>query len=197
MKSYKQYGAYPGTGEIIYLLGMGSLLVASILMPGLGYTARIIERAKRSYDWEKSQKEWRKFNPHILKFNLKRLKEQKVVEIVKENGQEIIKLTKKGHTKYLKFKLEELSLKSKSWDGKWRIVIYDISKFKKSQTNAFRYILKYINFLPLQKSVYLTPYPCEEQITYLREYFGIGDEVLFIRADKIENEEIYKKYFGL
>lgn len=197
MKRYKDYGEYPGTGEIIYLLGMGTLILASIFMPGLGYTVRMIERAKRNYDWQKSQKEWKKFNPYFLKFNLKRLLEQKVVEIVREKGQEIVKLTKKGHTKYLKFKLEELSLKDKRWDGKWRIVIYDISKFKKSKTNAFRYILKYINFLPLQKSVYLTPYPCEEQITYLREYFGIGGEVLLIRADKIENEDIYKQYFGL
>lgn len=197
MKRYKDYGEYPGTGEIIYLLGMGTLILASIFMPGLGYAARMIERAKRSYDWQKSQKEWRKFNPYFLKHNLKRLKGQKVVEIVKEKGQEIVKLTKKGHTKYLKFKLEELSLKGKRWDSKWRIVIYDISKFKKSQTNAFRYILKYINFFPLQKSVYLTPYPCEEQIAYLREYFGIGDEVLLIRSDKIENEDIYKQYFGL
>lgn len=197
MKKYKKYGEYPGTGEIIYLLGMGTLLVASIFMPGLGYAARMIDRTKRSHDWQKSQKEWRKFNPYSLKFNLKRLKEQKVVEIIKENGQEIIKLTKKGYTKYLKFKLEELSLSGKRWDGRWRIVIYDISKFKRSQQTAFRYILKYINFLLLQKSVYLTPYPCEEQITYLREYFGLGDEVLLIRADKIENEEIYKQYFGL
>lgn len=197
MKKYKKYGEYPGTGEIIYLLGMGTLLVASIFMPGLGYAARMIDRAKRSYDWQKSQKEWRRFNPYFLKYNLKRLKEQKVVEIIKEGEQEIVKLTKKGYTKYLKFKLEELSLKGKAWDGKWRIVIYDISKFKRNQQNAFRYILKYINFLLLQKSVYLTPYPCEEQITYLREYFGIGDEVLLIRADYIENENIYKQYFGL
>lgn len=197
MKKYKNYGEYPGTGEIIYLLGMGTLLVAGIFMPGLGYTYRMIDRAKRSYDWEKSQKEWRKFNPYFLKYNLKRLKEQKIVEIVKENGQEIVKLTKKGHTKYLKFKLEELSLKGKRWDGKWRIVIYDISKFKRREQNAFRYILKYINFLLLQKSVYLTPYPCEEQISYLREYFGIGDEVILLRADYIENDEIYKQYFGL
>lgn len=197
MRKYKKIGEYPSTGEIIYLLGMGTLLLASIFMPGLGYTARMIDKAKRSYDWKKSQKEWKKFNPYFLKYNLKRLKQQKVVEIINKDGQEIVKLTKKGYTKYLKFILEELSLKGRKWDGKWRIVIYDISKFKRNQQTAFRYILKYINFLLLQKSVYLTPYPCEEQITYLREYFGIGDEVILIRADKIENEFVYKQYFGL
>lgn len=197
MKKYKNYGEYPGTGEIIYLLGMGTLLLASVFMPGLGYAAEMINRAKRRRDWRMSQKEWRKFNPYFLKHNLKRLREQKVVEIIEKNGKEVVRLTKKGHTKYLKFKLEELSLKGKVWDGKWRIVIYDISKFKRNQQNAFRYILKYINFLLLQKSVYITPYPCEEQVTYLREYFGIGNEVIFITADKIENDESYKQYFGI
>ncbi len=51
--------------------------------------------------------------------------------------------------------------------------------------------------LQIQKSVYVTPYPCEDQVIYLREYFDIGDEVLMFRADKIENEEIYKDYFGI
>lgn len=194
-KKYK--GEYPSTAEIIYLLGMGTLLVGTIFMPGLGYAARMIDRAKRDYDWKQSQRQWKKFNPYVLKRNLKRLREQKVVEIIEKDGEEIIKLTQKGHTKYLKFRLEELSLYGKRWDGKWRIVIYDIAKFKKNQVSAFRNILKYINFFQLQKSVYLTPYPCDEQIAYLREYFGIGDEVLLLRVDKIENEDSYKQYFDL
>lgn len=188
---------YPNTKEIIYLLGMGAILTATIFMPGLGYVASMLNRAKRNYEWKKSQREWRKFNPHILKRNLKRLREQKIVEIIKKDDEEIIKLTQKGYAKYLKFKLEELSLNGKKWDGKWRIVIYDIAKFKKNQVSAFRNVLKYINFYRLQKSVYLTPYPCDEQILYLREYFGIDTEVLLIRADKIENEYLYKQYFGL
>lgn len=176
---------------------MGTLLVATVFMPGLGYVAKTINQTRRENDRQKSKKEWLKFNPHMLKYNLKRLKDQKVVEIINLDGQEIIKLTQKGYTKYLKFKMEKLSLKGKNWDKKWRVVIYDIAKFKRNQQSAFRYILKYINFLQLQKSVYLTPYPCEDYIEYLREYFGLSDEVLLLRVDKIENEEIYRKYFGL
>lgn len=193
----KYAGEYPSIQEIIYFLGMGTLLVGTIFMPGLGYTVRMINRAKKNHEWKQSQRQWKKFNPYVLKRNLKRLRDQKVVEIVEKDGEELIRLTQKGHVKYLKFKLEELSLQGKGWDGKWRIVIYDVAKFKKNQVSAFRNILKYINFFQLQKSVYLTPYPCDEQIAYLREYFGIGDEVLLIRADRIEKEEFYKQYFGI
>lgn len=188
---------YPSSKEIIYLLGMGALLAGTILLPGLGYVAGVVARAKRQHDWEQSQKQWKKFNPYLLKRNLKRLRDQRIVELIDNDGQQVIKLTQKGQTKYLKFSLEHLSLNNKNWDGKWRIIIYDIAKFKKNQVNAFRNILKYINFYQLQKSVYLTPYPCEEQTLFLREYFGISDEVILIRADQIENEVFYKQYFGL
>lgn len=188
---------YPNTKEILYLLGLGTLLTASILMPGLAVAGNAIIRAKRKHDYLNSQKEWKKFNLILLKRNLKRLQEQKVVEIIKENDQEIIKLTNKGRTKYLRFKLEELSLKGKSWDGKWRLVIYDISKFKKLNQNNFRTIIKTIRFYPLQKSVYLTPYECKEEINYLREYFDLGTEVIYLEINKLENEQFYRDYFGL
>ncbi len=192
-----QKDEYPSTKEILYLLGMGTLLIGSIVMPGLAVAAGSIYRAKRRYDWEQSQKEWKKFNLKLLRRNLKRLQNQKIVEIINESGQEVIKLTQKGHTKYLRCKLEELSLKGRPWDGKWRLVIYDISKLKKSAQENFRRVLKQINFFPLQKSVYLMPYKCSEEIGYLREYFNLGEEVLLLEVSKLENESYYKQYFGL
>lgn len=193
----RQKEQYPSTKEVLYLLGMGSLLVGAILMPGLGIAASTLYRAKRKHDWLESQKEWKKFNLKLLKRNLRRLHNQKVVEIVEKDGQEVIKLTQKGHTKYLRFKLEELSLKGKPWDGKWHLVIYDISKLKRSAQENFRRILKQINFFPLQKSVYLTPYKYTGEIEYLREYFNLSEEVLLLEVSKLENDSFYKQYFGL
>ncbi|MDP3954761.1 MAG: hypothetical protein Q8Q15_00160 [bacterium] len=190
-------GQYPTTKEIVYLLGMGALIATSLVMPGVGMIAKEVVKAKRQYDWSKEQKTWKKFNHKFLKRNLKRLYDQKLVEIVAKNGQEIIKLTQKGRTKYLKFKLQDISLKSKNWDGKWRLVIYDINKLKKRNQENFRRTLKQMNFWPLQKSVYLTPYECQEEIEYLREYFGLGEEVLLMVVSRLENERIYKEYFGL
>lgn len=188
---------YPSTKEILYLLGMGTLLVGSILMPGLSMAGGAIIKAKRKHDFLESQKAFRKFNLKLLKRNINRLKTQKIVEIVEKDGQQIIKLTKKGKTKYLKFRLEELSLKGRAWDGKWRVVMYDINKYKKSNQNSFRWLLKQIRFLQLQKSVYLTPYPCQEEVNYLREYFNLSSEVLYLEVNKLENEQYYKEYFGL
>lgn len=188
---------YPTNKEILLLLGVGTLLTASIVMPGLTVAAGAIMRAKRKHDWEENQKAWKKFNIPLLRRNLKRLYEQKLVEVVEEKGQEVIKLTQKGHTKYLRFKMEDWSNKARGWDGKWRVVIYDICKLKKSRQEAFRRILKQMNFWPLQKSVYLIPYKCYEAVNYLREYFNLGKEVMVLEVSKLENEGYYKQYFSL
>lgn len=193
----KPKGNYPTTKEILYLLGMGTLVVASIVAPGAGYIAKGIMEWKEEAERKQAQKEWLKFNQAALRRNIKRLQAQNVVEIVKSDDVDVVRLTTKGRTKYFKFKLEEISLKKQQWDGKWRIVIYDISKYKRNQQSAFRNVIKRINMLQLQKSVYVTPYPCTKEIAYLREYFEIGDDVILIRADAIENEAAYRKYFGV
>ncbi|MDO8570610.1 MAG: hypothetical protein Q7R97_03430 [Candidatus Daviesbacteria bacterium] len=188
---------YPTNKEILLMLGVGTLLIASIVMPGLGIAAGAIMKAKRKHDWKENQKEWKKFNVPLLRRNLKRLHENKLVEVIEENGQEVVKLSQKGHTKYLKYRMEDWSNKGKGWDGKWRVVIYDISKLKKSKQESFRRMLKQMNFWPLQESVYLIPYQCYEAIGYLREYFNIGEEVMVLEVSKLENEDHYKKYFGI
>lgn len=189
--------SYPSTKDILIILGIGVGVATSFLLPGLPIALGAIGKAKSKYDWEKNQKAWKQFNVKYLKRNLKRLHEQKLVEVVEENGQEIVKLTQKGHTKYLRYKMEDWSNNNKGWDGKWRLVIYDISKLKKAKQEAFRRMLKQMNFWPLQESVYLTPYKCQDSIGYLREYFNIGEEVMLLEVSKLENEGHYKQYFGL
>lgn len=188
---------YPETKKIISLLGIGAILAGSFLMPGLAVAAGSIARIKRRHDFNHVQREWKKFNQYYLKKNIKRLHDQKIIEITEKDGQEIIKLTEKGQTKYLRFRLQVLSLKNRSWDGKWRLVIYDINRVKRAAGENLRKMLKQIHFLQLQRSVYLTPYKCQEEIEYLREYFGIGEEVLLLEVSKLENESYYKQYFGL
>lgn len=188
---------YPTNKEILLLLGVGTLLIASVVMPGLAAAAGAVMRAKKRRDWEERQKAWKKFNVPLLRRNLKRLYEQKLVEVVEEKGQEVVKLTQKGQTKYLRFKMEDWSDKAKGWDGKWRVVIYDIGKLKKTQQESFRRMLKQMNFWPLQESVYLTPHKCRDVVNYLRDYFNIGEEVMLLEVSRLENEGYYKQYFGL
>ena len=87
--------------------------------------------------------------------------------------------------------------KPKIWDGKWRIVIFDIPKHKKRARDALREKLKELGFYPFQKSVWVFPYPCEKEIQFLVELFDIWPYVNLIVAENISNDIKLRKHFKL
>lgn len=188
----------PKVKDVLALLGIGTLLFASFVMPGLPLAIGAFAKGERERRWQQDKKEWEKFNLWRLRQILKRLHRQKMVKVIKKNGEAIVVLTKKGKTKLLKYKLEEMIIKKqKHWDGKWRLIIYDIAAKKKYTQELFRKMLKKFKFLQLQKSVYLYPFDCKNEIEFLRQYYKIGKDVIILTISGLENEEVYKKYFGL
>lgn len=188
----------PTVKGVLLLLGIGTLLAGTVLVPTLPMAIKPFIDFYKSRQREKDFKEWNRFNQPRLRFLLKRLHQQKEVEISEENGATIIKLTNKGKLRFLKFKLEEMIIdKPPRWDGKWRLIIYDIGKEKRHLSEIFRTFLKRMEILKLQKSVYLTPYKCDEQIEFLRQFYGLDKEVLYLVVSKLENEIAYKNYFGI
>ncbi|MBL7159379.1 hypothetical protein ISS85_02815 [Candidatus Microgenomates bacterium] len=187
---------YPYVKDVLKLLGMGAFLGATLVMPGLIKLTPSLFGKKKSK--KRRLKEWEKFNLPRLRQTIKRLYEQKMVKVVETRDGSIVKLTEKGELKALRFKFEGMVIgKPKRWDKKWRLIIYDIPKSKKTAQGAFRRMLKEMKFLQLQKSVYLCPFPCEQEIKFLREVYGIGRDVLILTVEKIENDQVYRKYFGV
>jgi virulence-associated protein VapD len=131
------------------------------------------------------------YNPYYIKRTMKRLKKQQLVE---QQGSVYI-LTKRGKRWILKYTLEDLAIPApKVWDGKWRLVIYDVARHKAALRNIFRTTLRKIGFYNVQESVWLHPYPCEKEISFLRDYCGI--DLIFVIANKIEHDGVYKTHFG-
>jgi hypothetical protein len=183
----------PKVKDVLLLIGAGSFLAASVLMPGLPLLAKPFLDKKR----EEERNQWKKYNNWRLKQVLKRLHEQKLVEILETKDGYTVKVTEKGRRRRLKYNLDELMLTNKKWDKKWRIIVYDVDESKKPLRNVFQKVLRKLEFLQIQKSVYLTPYPCEDEIEYLRQIYGIGPEVVLLTIAGLENEQAYKEYFGL
>ena len=183
----------PKVKEILILLGAGTFLAASIIMPGLPMALKPFLDEKR----RKEANEWKKFNTWRLKQVLKRMYDQKLIEVVEANGEHIVRVSDNGKRKLLRFDIDAMELNQKNWDGKWRIIIYDIYTSKKQERELFRKTLKRLKFLKLQKSVYLTPFNCYDEIEYLRQICNIGNEVLILTVSGIENESAYKEYFGV
>lgn len=140
----------------------------------------------------------KKYDQSTFNRTIDRLRKQKLVEIVAEGEQTVVKITDEGRVRALRYKLSEIQVKKqKIWDGKWRIVIFDIPEKYKKVREIFRDHLKMMEFYMLQKSVWVYPYPCESEIEFLRQVYNVGINVTYILAEKIENGEDLKVHFGL
>lgn len=108
-----------------------------------------------------------------------------------------VEITNKGRTEILKFDLNTLEIeKPDHWDGKWRIVFFDISEKQKKERDFLCQKLKAMNFYLIQKSVFIHPFPCEKEIKFLREVLGIPHQVKMGILEKADNENDLKRIFS-
>ncbi|MAG60046.1 hypothetical protein CMO96_04635 [Candidatus Woesebacteria bacterium] len=186
---------YATVKQILHLAGIGAFIAGSLILPGL---PRLLRGRALNYDDFFPAKKWDDFDGSRLRQRLKELHKQKVVRIYQTGDKFVVQITKKGRKRLLKYKLNNLKIpEPKKWDGKWRIVAYDIPKEKNSARDALRATLKRFNFLELQKSVYLYPYPCADMVEFIRELYGVGEHVTFLTVGNLEDENAYKEHFKL
>ena len=128
-----------------------------------------------------------------------RLQKNRLLKIKKVGGKFTIELTKEGKQKFKQIQLENLRIaKPPKWDGKWRIVIFDIpDNTMRSAREILRARLKGWEFYPLQKSVWICPWPCEDEIRLVAELYGVVPYVHIIVAEKITEDFEARKHFGL
>lgn len=127
------------------------------------------------------------------------LKRNGLIILKEDDGKITAELTENGKRKIKQYQFEELKIaKPKKWDKKWRLVIFDIpEKRKKSAREALRNKLINLNFFQLQKSVWVHPYSCENEIQLTAEIFGVTSFINIIIADKILDDVRAKSHFGL
>lgn len=113
-------------------------------------------------------------------------------------GTKYIQLTDKGKKQLRLWGLAGYEIKKpKRWDKKWRILSFDIKEKKREVRDKLRLTLSKMGFYPIQRSVWVYPYDCEEFVQMLKADFRIGWEILYIIADQIENEQKLIEYFEL
>jgi len=127
------------------------------------------------------------------------LQKQGYIKIGKRNHQIYISLTEKGKKKAGRFQIDNLKIKKPiKWDRKWRLVIFDISQLQRIKREAFRGKLKDLGFAPLQKSIWIHPYPCKDEIDLLKEFFGLSlKELRLITAESIGDDTYPRGVFKL
>ena len=188
MRLYKGTRPY----KIVQQLAVGGgVLLISLVNPVAG--AGIVKDIMRQYFRGKYFERQRFLN------DLAHLQRRELIDWKETpDGMVRMTLTKNGRVKILEYKLDEMHVeKPARWDRKWRLVVFDVPVDKKQARDALGVKLVELGFYPLQKSVYLMPFPCEDQIEFIATVFDVRKNVLILYVSNFEGEEKLMRHFGL
>ncbi|MDO8676094.1 MAG: hypothetical protein Q7K16_00305 [Candidatus Azambacteria bacterium] len=172
------------------LIGLGAIgvvVVIGAIAPGLFEIFRKRKIFKNKYDRNG-------FNRRIVY-----LKSKKLIQINdNSDGTCAVELTEKGRRKILKYDIDTLKIKPmKKWDGRWRFVMFDIPDKHRKTSNALREKLKELGFFQFQKSIWVYPYPINDEITFISEIFSIRQFVKTGEIINLEDDSQLKSAFKL
>ncbi|MDI6778024.1 MAG: hypothetical protein QMD77_02430 [Patescibacteria group bacterium] len=166
------------TGYIcLSLFELGEIMAKSFLNPYecLGYSR------KKSYNIPDF------LTKNNINSGIRRLIDQGMVE-KKGNATGLTKTGKKVIERILGKK----KILEKKWDGKYRLVIFDIPENKKKIRNWLRGELYLLNYIQLQKSVFIGKYPLTpDTVSDIRKH-RIHEHVNYLLVDKIYDERKLK-----
>ena len=171
--------------DILKSLAIGGVLTAGLVLPNI----------VQLLDFFGVTKSAEKFK---IIGAIERMKQKKLVRIYHKDGTDIVEITELGKKKVLSYDLENIKInRPKKWDGYWRIVVFDVPEKNKKARRALNFKLNEMEFFPLQKSVFVCPFECKDEIDFVAEFFGIKKYVRFVLAKNIENDEFLRSYYNL
>lgn len=176
-----------------------------ILLLGLANALDIFEELKdpftvvsksyeQMYGWVPKQYRRHEFD-HLVWRSLK----AGYIEKVEKNGNIYIRVTSQGE-KRIQRDFPILHLQKKSWDGKWRMIMFDIQELEKRKREDLRRKLKELGFGMLQESVFITPHDIVKDFSEYVDNIGLHDSVYILEASHIlagEQRELARKVWRL
>jgi hypothetical protein len=170
------------------------ILLAGGLALGLARNPR-----SQKYIFRTIHKDIKDVNRKYLVKIVKEFREERLVNYIeKKNGSVEMVISEKGKRIVLEFDIDNIKIaKPVRWDKKWRIVMFDIPEKRRTERNILRNKLKDIGFREIQKSVFVHPYPCLNEINFITEYFQLRKFVRFGEMNTLSNEGELKLKFEL
>lgn len=121
------------------------------------------------------------------------------IEKIEKEGEVFIRLTSRGNKKVVRdFPL--ITFQNRKWDGKWRIVIFDIQEVNKTVRDNLRQKLKELGFGMLQKSVFISPHDVLRDIAEFTENIGLESLVYVFETSNLvvgDVKELARKVWKL
>jgi DNA-binding transcriptional regulator PaaX len=172
-------------------------LVLDLLKAGTGMTILLARPSGSMFNLKPYQTE-AGFDRDKFRRTLRHAKSYGYVGVKERDGEVTITLTEAGREKALKYSLENIKIETPPfWDKKWRMVMFDIPESQRLARNVFKDKLDEMGFALIQKSAYVHPYPCHNEMEFIRSLYEIKQYVKLLVVDKIEEEDELRKRFGL
>ena len=181
------------TKFLLMFLGIAAVACGGAIVPGI---LKVID------EFGMPEEKSKKYSRKQLDNAFAHLKRQKLVEIIKEkDGKMHVKLTNKGKKRMVEFSIDTLKIKKpKKWDGKWRVLMFDIPtkpKIYNQAREALRSKIKELGFFQMQKSVWVCPFECEDELLFVAELYHVEKYIEVLTVEKLLHGNMLKRKLKL
>ncbi len=129
------------------------------------------------------------------KFFVHHAKKRGLVKEVRFKGKTFLRLTEKGELQMLLNKMG--TVKQEKWDGKWRMLIFDIPEDAREKRDQLRWLLRKHGFIKLQASVFVHPFSLNrESILYLKNS-GLMPYIRIAKIEEFDDDKDLRKKFRI
>lgn len=176
------------TRGILIAIGIGTVLAAGLIAPNaIQILKPFLKQGKRS-NYERER----------IRQAVKALHRRRLI-VYKERGNETyIEVTERGRKYVKKYEIDRMALPRTAWDRRWRVIVFDIPEHQKAARRAFQDHIKRLGCFLMQKSVWVYPYPCRDEIDFLASFWEVRPFVCYLETmDLGMSEAAARKFFAL
>ena len=179
-----------GVASLAIIIGVAEnvIITSASILEGPTKLRKKLNRLAEIKSFSEYYEELSNLRENRFRTALWRLQEKGLVE--KKKG--TLHLTSLG-LKYFN-KIKAFGDRRKKWDGKWRILMFDIPERIKKERHWLRSELYALGYKPLQKSVFIGKFPLKEDLFKEITRRRLNNYINLITVGEIDDEEILSSF---
>ncbi len=176
-------------GVLRFLAGGGFLTTALVATNAIQLFDKPLTRLLNNLDKRAAERELRR----VIHY----MKRRGLIQYDANDYQHGMVLTAEGKKRLKSRELETLSIpRPRQWDKQWRLVFFDIPETLKTRRNMLSSRLRIIGMQPLQKSIWIHPFPCRAEIEAITELLGVRRYVTYVEISNIDGDKQLRNRFN-
>ncbi|MCL5435832.1 MAG: CRISPR-associated endonuclease Cas2 [Patescibacteria group bacterium] len=124
------------------------------------------------------------------------LEKRGAVKISQKAAIKFVRLTRNGELELLLAKTIKFRRPNK-WDGKWRMIMFDIPEQAHKLRDRLRWLLKKHHFMKIQQSAYISPWELNRAAVEYLIATGLKKFTRILRIDALDDDKELQVHFKL